>query len=194
MAPSRGNPAGKVYSLTDKGRDALRQLTLARRARGSGGGTDAAAGVAVAIAGYLLKHNDAAPRLIRGLEKKGFLHAEAVEAQRDPLRAPSAKLRVELVQAPPREGTRRRAGAAGLSGAASGLAQSEGSGRCGGEGGRSGARAGRRGLLALKTELSPVSTQFARPPHVLNPHQQRAFDEIRAAMEAGQCSRSCCKG
>jgi primosomal protein N' (replication factor Y) len=189
MAPSAGEiRQGKVYSLTDQGRDALRQLTL---------GAESSVDPAVELmrllewrplsAGYLLKHNDAAPGLIRGLEKKGFLHAEEVEAQRDPLRAPAAKLRVELVQAPPeakyKKAERELLAYLELHPGSHNLKEVEDAVAKAGEAARALAR---RGLLALKTELSPVSTQFARPPHVLNPHQQRAFDEIRAAMEAGQ--------
>ena len=53
--------------------------------------------------------------------------------------------------------------------------------RNGGEAARALAR---KGLLSLKAELSPISAQYNRPPHILNAHQQAAFDAIRAAVEA----------
>ncbi|MGC9970898.1 MAG: primosomal protein N' [Bryobacteraceae bacterium] len=179
---------GKVYSLTGKGRDALRQLTL---------GAPASEDPAVELmrllewrplsAAYLTKKNEAAARLIRGLEKKGFLEVEDVEAQRDPFRAPSARLRVELQQAPP-EGKYKKAerellAYLELHPGTHNLKELETAVHNAGEAARALAR---RGLLSLKAELSPVSTQFVRPPHVLNAHQQQAFDQIHAALEAHQ--------
>ena len=87
---------GKVYSLTDAGRDAARQLLL-----------DAAPDDPVAqvlrmleerplSAAYLAKKLPLADKAIRSLERKGFIVAEQVQTERDPLRAPADRLRVEL--------------------------------------------------------------------------------------------------
>ncbi|HUB33537.1 MAG TPA: primosomal protein N' [Bryobacteraceae bacterium] len=87
---------GKVYSLTDAGRDAARQLLL-----------DAAPDDAVAqvlrmlekrplSAAYLARALPLADRAVRALERKGFVFAEEVQTERDPLRAPAERLRVEL--------------------------------------------------------------------------------------------------
>jgi primosomal protein N' (replication factor Y) len=177
---------GKVYSLTGRGRDALRQLTLA---------TSASEDPAVQLmqmlewrslsAASLLKKSEDAARLIRGLEKKGFLQVEDVEAQRDPFRAPSAKLRVEMTGTPP-EAKRKKAerellAYLELHPGSHNLKDLEDMVPNAGVAARALAR---QDVVTLRAELSPVSTQFARPPHVLNPHQQKAFDEVRAAIES----------
>jgi primosomal protein N' (replication factor Y) len=176
----------KVYSLTDKGRDALRQLSI------SGVASDDPAVQLMSLlewrpqsAVYLAKKNDAAPRLIRGLERKGFVQQEDLESQRDPFRAPAAKLRVEVTApAPPgkyKKAERELLAYLDLHPGSHNLKDVEASVRNAGEAARTLAR---RGLLSLKAELSPVSTQYARPPHVLNTHQQAAFEAIREAVEA----------
>ena len=87
---------GKVYSLTDAGRDAARQLLL------DCSPDDPVAQVLRMLerrplsAAYLAKALPLADKAIRSLEKKNFIAAEQVQTERDPLRAPSEKLRVEL--------------------------------------------------------------------------------------------------
>jgi primosomal protein N' (replication factor Y) len=95
---------GKVYSLTDAGRDAARQLVL------GAGPEDVVVEVLRMLerrpvsASYLLKKLPLAEKALRSLERKGFVIAEQVQTERDPLRAPSEKLRVEaLAGAPPPE-------------------------------------------------------------------------------------------
>ena len=191
MAPLAGGlRRGKTYSLTDKGRDALRQLTLAIDA-----GPDPQVEIMKALefrnasAPYLAKKHEQAPRLLAALLKKGFVEVVDVEAERDPFRAPSAKLRVELTPgAAPPEGKLKKAerellAYLALHPGSHNLKEVEDSVRNAGEAARSLAR---RGALTLRTELSPVSTAHARPPHVLNFHQQTAFNEIRAAIEQKQ--------
>src|SRR2546421_2082535 len=87
---------GKVWSLTDAGRDAARQLLL------DSSPDDPAAQVLGMLekrplsAAYLAKALPLADKVIRALERKGFIVAEQVQTERDPLRAPSERLRVEL--------------------------------------------------------------------------------------------------
>src|SRR5215470_15322140 len=87
---------GKVWSLTDAGRDAARQLLL------DSSPDDPAAQVLGLLekrpfsAAYLAKALPHADKTIRALERKGFIAAEQVQTERDPLRAPSERLRVEL--------------------------------------------------------------------------------------------------
>src|SRR5579863_2928839 len=87
---------GKVWSLTDSGRDAARQLLL-----------DSAPDDPVALilrllekrplsASYLARTQPLADKAIRSLERKGFIVAEQLQTERDPLRAPSERLRIEL--------------------------------------------------------------------------------------------------
>ena len=51
-------------------------------------------------ASYLAKSMPLADKAIRALERKRFIVAEDVQVERDPLRAPSDRLRVELAAAP----------------------------------------------------------------------------------------------
>src|SRR5206468_10002148 len=89
---------GKVWSLTDSGRDAARQLLL------DASPEDPVAQVLRMLekrplnAAYLAKALPFADKAIRSLERKGFIVAEQVQADRDPLRAPSDRLRVELLK------------------------------------------------------------------------------------------------
>src|SRR5215468_4035067 len=92
--------SGKVWSLTDAGRDATRQLLL------DSSPDDPTAQVLSMLekrplsAAYLAKALPLADKAIRALERKRFIVAESVQTERDPLRAPSANLRVELLPAP----------------------------------------------------------------------------------------------
>src|SRR4051812_5612424 len=89
---------GKVYSLTDSGRDAARQLLL------DSSPDDPIAQILRMLekrplnAAYLAKTMPLAEKAIRSLERKGFIVSEQVETDRDPLRAPAEKLRVEIAK------------------------------------------------------------------------------------------------
>src|SRR5437773_436078 len=91
---------GKIYSLSDAGRDATRQLLLDASAE------DPVAQVLRALedrplsAAYLARKLPLADKVIRSLEKRGFILAEQVEEDRDPLRSPSDRLRIELAKDP----------------------------------------------------------------------------------------------
>src|SRR5580704_16178204 len=88
--------SGKTYSLTDSGRDAARQLGL------DAGPEDVARQVLQALegrtlsAGYFKRKFPLADKVIKALEKKGLIAGEQTVEDRDPLRSPSDKLRVEL--------------------------------------------------------------------------------------------------
>src|SRR5262249_55598107 len=83
---------GKIFSLTDAGRDAARQLLLDASAE------DPVAEVLRALearplsAAYLAKKLPLADKAIRSLEKRGFIFPEQIQEDRDPLRAPSERL------------------------------------------------------------------------------------------------------
>ncbi len=87
---------GKICSLTDAGRDAARQLLL------DSAPDDAVAQVLRMLekrplsAAYLARAMPLADKAIRSLERKGFIVAEQVQTERDPLRAPAERLRVEI--------------------------------------------------------------------------------------------------
>ena len=88
---------GRIYSLTPSGRDAARQLHLTETEE------DPAAAILRMLDGralsatYLAQKVQKAAAVLRSLEKKGFVESEDVAAERDPLRASAARLRVEFV-------------------------------------------------------------------------------------------------
>jgi len=49
---------------------------------------------------YLMKKLPLADKVLRSLERKGFVIAERMQSERDPLRAASDRLRVELEHEP----------------------------------------------------------------------------------------------
>ncbi len=124
---------GKIWSLTDAGRDAARQLLL------DSAPDDPVAQILRMLekrplsAAYLAKALPLADKAIRSLERKGFIVAEQVQTERDPLRAPSRPAArgtgARRTQAGRRQTQQAGARAARLSGTASRLAQSEGPGR-----------------------------------------------------------------
>ncbi len=180
---------GKSYSLTDRGRDVLRQLSF------DSSDEDPQIQLLRLIefrslsAAYLAKKLPDAKRVIRLLEKKGFIEAEELEADRDPLRAPAARLRVEFLrQAEARSSEPRlpkvqrelmaylelHPGSHNLKELESAVPKASEAARA----------LARRGLVSLKPEPAPVWSVPARPPHVLNERQQEAFDAVRCALEA----------
>ena len=92
---------GKIYSLTDAGRDATRQLLLDAGGGRSRGAGIARARIAAALGGVSGEEAAACRQGDTSLEKRGFIYPEQVQEERDPLRAPSDRLRVELLAASP---------------------------------------------------------------------------------------------
>ncbi len=86
---------GKVYSLTDAGRDAARQLLF------DSAPEDPVVQILRMLdrrplsASYLERKLPLAANALRALERKHFVMVEQVQTERDPLRAPSERLRVE---------------------------------------------------------------------------------------------------
>ena len=138
---------GKIWSLTDAGRDAARQLLL------DSAPDDPVARILHMLekrplsAAYLAKIMPLAEKTMRSLERKGFLAVEQVQTERDPLRAPSERLRVEWLDGERGRRQTEQAGArtAGFPGAAPRLAQPQGPGRHGEEREPGGAVAGAQG-------------------------------------------------
>ena len=180
---------GKVWSLTDAGRDAARQLLL------DSSPDDPVTQILRMLerrplsAAYLAKAMPLADKAIRALERKRFIVAEQVQTERDPLRAPAERLRVELaaggaaaevkLNKPERElraflelhpGSHNvkelEAMIANASPAARSLA--------------------RKGIVSLQAETVAVTAGVVRVPHTLNSAQQAAYDQIREALNAGE--------
>src|SRR5579871_1836792 len=178
--------SGKVYSLSAAGFDAARQLLL------DAGPEDPVAQVLRLLekrplsAAYLAKKLPLAEKAIRSLERKGFVNAEQVHAERDPLRAPAERLRIELEHEPEdrkRPKTERELIAfLMLHPGSHNLKDVEGQVPNAGPAARALAR---KGILKLTREpLSALASGPVRARHSLNPAQQQAYDVIRAAIEA----------
>ncbi|MBZ5603121.1 MAG: hypothetical protein LAO79_12535 [Acidobacteriia bacterium] len=188
MTPLAGEiRRGKVYSLTTSGRDAARQLHL-----GSNDDSDPAVKILRMLdarplsASYLNGKVEKAAAVLRSLEKKGFVEAEDVAAERDPMRASAARLRVEFNGRP--EGKlpkheRELVAFLELHPGSHNLGDLEKAIEKASPAARSLAR---RSLVRLS--LEKVSSGFAPPrgPHTLNAQQQSAFDQISGALGSFQ--------
>ncbi len=180
--------SGKIYSLTDAGRDAARQLLL------DASPEDPVAAVLHALesrplsAAYLTKKLPLADKAIRSLERKGFIMAEQVQTDRDPLRAPSEKLRVELsgrtVEGKLPKAERELLAFLEMHPGSHNLKELEDVVRHASTAARSLAR--KKYVELAREPLGGVSGGPVRAPHNLNPAQQAAFDAIRKTIEAKQ--------
>ena len=178
--------AGKNYSLTDAGRDAARQLLI-----------DAASGDEIANVLRMLEHRSLslsylkqklpdAVKVLRSLERKGFVEAEVTLGERDPLRAPAADLRVENkpdAERPPKlpKPERELLAFLDLHPGSHGLADLEPLIRNASPAARALAR---KGLLQLTRVSLVTGVEGSRPVYPLNVAQQAAFDALRPAIEA----------
>ncbi len=179
---------GKIYSLTDAGLDAARQLLL------DSGPEDPVASVLRMLekrplaASYLTKKLPLADKAIRSLERKGFIAAEQFHADRDPLRSPSDRLRVELehepVDAKLPKAERELIAFLTLHPGSHNLKDLESQVRNAGGAARS---LGRKRILKLTREpLGAMAQGPVRARHTLNAAQLEAFGAIRRAIESKQ--------
>ncbi|HEX3746938.1 MAG TPA: primosomal protein N' [Bryobacteraceae bacterium] len=177
---------GKIWSLTDSGRDAARQLLL------DSAEDDPVVKVLRMLekrplsASYLAKTLPLADKAIKSLERKGFIVVEQVQTERDPLRAPAERLRVELAAAPPGESKlnkpeRELRAFLELHPGSHNLKELEGVVRNGSIAARSLAR---KGLVTLNPETLVNTAGPVRVRHAMNPAQQAAFEPISAAISA----------
>ncbi|MSV35303.1 MAG: primosomal protein N' [Bryobacterales bacterium] len=193
MTPLSGEiRKGKVYSLTKTGRDVARQLHL-------GASEDASDPITVALrmldarplsASYLKQKVPHAVAVLKSLEKKGFVETEDVAAERDPLRASAARLRIEfreradkLPAAKLPRAERELLSYLELHPGSHNVADLEAFVVKASVAARSLAR---RELVSLTLQPLPSTLGPIRAPHHLNPHQQTAFDEISTAMSHGR--------
>jgi primosomal protein N' (replication factor Y) len=176
---------GKIWTLTDSGRDVARQLSI-------GVADDDPAVTILALLEpramsetYLSKKVKDAVKVLRSLQRRGFAEVEDVAAERDPMRAPAEKLLVEFVSRGEGEKLRKaereliaflelHPGAHNLGEVDALVKNASVSARA----------LARRGLARLQ----PVNTvHFSggfKAPHDMNPHQQAALDSITQAMRA----------
>jgi len=186
MAPLQGDlRRGKRYTLTDAGREAARQLSLA------GDEADPAVAVLRMLEARPLTENwikqkvPGAAAALRSLLRRGLIEVERVHGVRDPLRAAAAKLRVELPA--PIEGVKLNKAERELTAY---LELHPGSHNLGDletkvkNASRAARSLARRGLVHLKPEGPGLPEEPKRPRHRLNPHQQAACEAIRSSIEA----------
>lgn len=174
----------KLYSLTDAGRDAARQLLLAAEDEDPTIQLLRLLEARPLSGSYLQKKVPSATNAIRSLEKKGFIAIEDLEAERDPLRASSARLRASYLARAP-EGTklpkreRELLAFLELHPGEHNLEQLESSVKGASQAARSLAR---RNLIALEPEPPRISFAPSLAPRTLNPHQLEAYQQIEAAL------------
>ena len=186
MTPLAGEiRRGKVYSLTTSGRDVARQLHL-----GSDDNDPAATALRMLdarplSASYLKQKIENAAAVLKSLEKKGFLVVEDVAAERDPLRASAARLRIEFVMRAEKlpKAERELLSYLELHPGSHNVADLEPYVPKASTAARSLAR---RELVRLTIEAMAEVHGPIRTPHALNPHQQAAFDCIRGALDRKQ--------
>lgn len=177
---------GKIYTMTDQGRDVVRQLSLTAE-------DDPQTQILRLLesrplsAGYIAKKIPDGAKYLKALEKKGLVTREDTQESRDPLRAGAAHLAVEftgraegvkLIKAErelmaylelhPGSHNLGQVDAAlvGASGAARSLA--------------------RKNLLSLKIVTTPIAPVEIKRRHELNERQQAAVHEIKLAITAGK--------
>ena len=189
MAPLSGEVhSSKVWSLTDSGRDAARQLLL--------GADDADPTVAVMrmldnralSATYLAKKIPDAPRVLKNLLKRGFAVVEDVKEARDPLRAASERLRVVNPQTRPegiklKKSERELLSFLELHPGAHNLKELEEQVKGASEAARALAR---KRLLTLEVQASAMSPHPYKPPPTLNPPQRAAYAAISESIRSRQ--------
>jgi primosomal protein N' (replication factor Y) len=189
MTPLAGDVRrGKIYSLTPTGRDTARQLHL-----GADNEADSASVILGLLDGrslsasYLARKAENAAAVLRSLEKKGFIEVEEVAAERNPLQASAARLRVEFLTRredvklpkPEREllaFLELHPGSHNLADLEKIVAKASPAARA----------LARQNLVRLALQPVGSSATPERPPHRLNPHQEAAFDQIRAALVSQQ--------
>jgi primosomal protein N' (replication factor Y) len=177
---------GKIWTLTDSGRDAARQLLL------DSSPDDPVLQILRMLekrplsAAYLAKTMPLADKAIRALERKRFIVAEEVQVERDPLRAPSDRLRVELAAAgkgpePKLNKPERELRAfLELHPGSHNLKELEDMVKHASAAARSLAR---KAMVSLKPETVAMKATI-RARHSLNPAQQAAFQQIHEAIQA----------
>ena len=185
MAPLTGEMRkSRVWTLTDRGHEVVRQLLMAEA------NEDPTVEILRSLEHRALsettleRKHPAAKRLLKAMEHKGLVELEQGLTDRDPLRAPAAKLSVEFrcraegqklnkverelvayLELHPGAHNLEELGKAlkGASVAARALA--------------------RRALLDLKPEALASNSSWAKPRHPLNPAQQAAVVAIRAVLD-----------
>jgi primosomal protein N' (replication factor Y) len=178
----------KLYSLTDAGRDAARQLLLGAASQDPLLEMLRLLEARPLSASYLEKKLPKAANAIRSLEKKGFIVREDLEADRDPLRASSARLRASWLAVCPDDmkltkRERELHAYLELHPGTHNLAELEAPVKGASQAARSLAR---RKLIVLEPEAPAGVFAAVGPPRTLNPHQLLAYQQIEQALHSAK--------
>ncbi len=177
--------SGKVYSLTDAGRDASRQLLFEPAPDDYSAQLLRALEVRPLSAGSLKKKFPLADKALRSLEKKGFVFAEQKHELRDPLRAASENLRVQWngAETPQKlpKAQRELLAFLHLHPGSHNLAAVEQQVKNASQAARA---LGRKGLLTVVAEEAAAPQVSPRAPHSLNAAQQAAYEQISNAIQS----------
>ena len=176
----------RIYSLTKSGRDAARQLHLSSNDHDPALQALRLLDLRPLSASYVAKKVEGGTRILRSLEKQGFVEIEDTAAERDPLRASAPRLRAEFVGRG--EGKLPKAerelvsylelhpGSHNLAGLELSVPKASAAARA----------LARRNLVRLTLEPVGAGAVPFRAPHTLNQSQQEAFDQIHNALGARQ--------
>ena len=180
--------AGKVYSLTSAGRDASKQLSIDAAADDSLNQVLQMLAARELSAVHLKRKVPLADRILKSLERKGWVAVEHVQHERDPLRAPALRLRIELTvnsaadpkaKAPKAE--RELLAFLSLHPGSHNLGELEDLVRNASVAARALAR---KKLVTLTPEPLAIRAAPIRAPHDLNTAQRNAFDLIAAGIRS----------
>ena len=179
--------SGKIYSLTDAGRDASRQLSIQPQAEDTVNEVVQMLAARSLSAAYIKKKIPLADRILKSLERRGWIAVEQVQHDRDPLRAPSSKLRITLIGGEPQgkipKAERELLAYLALHPGTHNLGDLEPLIRNASQAARSLAR---KQTVTLTPEPVPIHSAPIRAPHELNTSQRNAFDLIGAGIATGK--------
>ncbi|MBK5292762.1 MAG: primosomal protein N' [Acidobacteriia bacterium] len=177
----------KVFTLTDRGRDATRQLLLGTPAEEPAVQLLRLLESRPLSAAYLRRKIPTAETALKGLLKKGLVSLDQDQAGRDPLRAPAQRLRAEFSRRPDQEKLTKserellcylelHPGSHNLSDLELVLPKASAAARA----------LARRSLIHLRPEPPSMLNAPPRPPHLLNPMQQAAYSRIQQSLAASK--------
>ncbi len=179
--------SGKNYSLSDAGRDASRQMSIEIKEGDTLNQVLQMLAARSLSAAYIKKKIPLADRILKSLEKKGWIIAEEVYNDRDPLRAPAAKLRIALTNTEPQgklpKAERELLAYLSLHPGSHNLGELDEIVKNASTAGRSLAR---KQFVTLTPEPIAIRSAPIRAPHDLNQTQRNAFDLVGAGIETGK--------
>ncbi len=177
--------SGKVYSLTDAGRDASRQMSIDPQAEDTVNQVVQMLAARSLAANYIKRKIPLADRILKSLEKRGWITVEEIAHERDPMRAPAAKLRISGIDAQPAgklpKAERELLAYLALHPGSHNLGELEDTIEHASRAARSLAR---RQLVSLAAEPLAIRNVPIRAAHELNTAQRNAFDLMEAGIKA----------